>query len=93
MKTIAIARLLFPHLRITVPAPTIGPENVKFSLMAGADNVATVIPDNYPLNVKGVGSPRYGNMNEVVNTIEELGLIPQIKETICPVKEVGITEI
>jgi biotin synthase len=55
--------------------------------------VATVIPDNYPLNVKGVGSPRYGNMNEVVNTIEELGLIPQIKETICPVKEVGITEI
>lgn len=32
-------------------------------------------------------------MNEVVNTIEELGLIPQIKETICPVKEVGITEI
>ena len=45
------------------------------------------------LNVKGVGSPRYGNMNEVVNTIEELGLIPQIKETICPVKEVGITEI
>lgn len=22
--------------------------------MAGADNVATVIPDNYPLNVKGV---------------------------------------
>ena len=93
MKTIAITRLIFTDLRITVPTPTIGPENVKFSLMAGADNVATVIPDQYPLDVKGVGSPRYGNLEEVIDTIEELGLVPQINETICPVKEVGITKI
>jgi biotin synthase len=93
MKTIAITRLIFNDLRITVPAPTIGPENVRFSLMAGADNVATVIPEDYPLDVKGVGSPTCGNLKEVVNTIKELGLTPEIKEIICPVKEVGITEI
>ncbi len=93
MKTIAITRLVFKDLRITVPTPTIGPESVKFSLMAGADNLATVIPDQYPLDVKGVGSPNYGNLEDVLITIEELGLIPQIRETICPVKEVGITKI
>lgn len=93
MKTIAITRLIFSDLRITVPTPTIGPENVKFSLMAGSDNLATVIPDNYPLDVKGVGSPRYGNLKEVVNTIKDLGLIPEIKEAIIPVKKMGITEI
>ncbi|NYB52106.1 MAG: biotin synthase BioB [Methanobacteriaceae archaeon] len=91
MKTVAITRLIFNNLRITVPTPTIGPENVKYSLMAGADNVATVIPDNYPLDVKGVGSPTFGNLKEVVKTIKELGLNPQINEILCPVKEVGIT--
>lgn len=93
MKTIAITRLIFNDLRITVPTPTIGPENVKFSLIAGADNVATVIPDHYPLDVKGVGSPTYGNLEEVVNTIKELGLYPEIKEIACSVKQLGITEI
>jgi len=93
MKTIAITRLMFNDLRITVPTPTIGPENVKFSLMSGADNVATVIPEDYPLDVKGVGSPSCGNLKEVINTIKELGLNPEINEIPCPVKEVGITEI
>nr|WP_319373012.1 5,10-methenyltetrahydromethanopterin hydrogenase cofactor biosynthesis protein HmdB [uncultured Methanobacterium sp.] len=93
MKTIAITRLMFNDLRITVPTPTIGPENVKFSLMSGADNVATVIPDDYPLDVKGVGSPSCGNLKEVLRTIKELGLNPEINEIPCPVKEVGITEI
>jgi 5,10-methenyltetrahydromethanopterin hydrogenase cofactor biosynthesis protein HmdB len=93
MKTIAITRLMFNDLRITVPTPTIGPENVKFSLMSGADNVATVIPEDYPLDVKGVGSPSCGNLNEVIDTIKELGLNPQINEIPCPVKQVGITEI
>lgn len=93
MKTIAITRLMFNDLRITVPTPTIGPENVKFSLLSGADNVATVIPDDYPLDVKGVGSPSCGNLKEVISTIKELGLNPEINEIPCPVKEVGITEI
>jgi len=92
MKTIVITRLVFQDMRITVPTPTIGPENVKFSLMAGADNVATVIPDHYPLDVKGVGSSTYGNFKEVVKTIRELGLNPEINEIPCPVKEVGITK-
>lgn len=74
LKTIAITRILYPHIRITAPTPTIGPENVEFSLNAGANNLATVIPENYPLYVRGVGSPEYGNLSEVVNVIDNLGL-------------------
>ncbi|MDI9618457.1 5,10-methenyltetrahydromethanopterin hydrogenase cofactor biosynthesis protein HmdB [Methanothermobacter sp.] len=78
MKTIAITRIMYPDIRITVPTPTIGPENVRFSLMAGADNLATVIPDGYPHDVKGVGSPRYGNLNDVLRVVDEMGLKPQL---------------
>lgn len=74
LKTIAITRLIFPQVRITVPTPTIGPENVKYSLIAGADNLATVIPENYPTDVKGVGSPTYGNLKDVVGVVREMGL-------------------
>ncbi|MDO9045833.1 MAG: 5,10-methenyltetrahydromethanopterin hydrogenase cofactor biosynthesis protein HmdB [Methanobacteriaceae archaeon] len=74
MKTIAITRIMYHDIRITVPTPTIGPENVKYSLMAGADNLATVIPDHYPSHVKGVGSPAYGNLKEVVKVVESMGL-------------------
>ncbi len=74
MKTIAITRIMYNDIRITVPTPTIGPENVKYSLMAGADNLATVIPENYPTIVKGVGSPTYGNLKEVLKVIESMGL-------------------
>lgn len=80
MKTIAITRILFPEIRITVPTPTIGPENVKFSLMAGADNLATVIPDTYPHTVKGVGSPVFGNLRDVLAVINEMGLKPQLNK-------------
>lgn len=79
MKTIAITRILYPDIRITVPTPTIGPENVRFSLMAGADNLATVIPDGYPHDVKGVGSPRYGNLRDVLKVVKEMGLRAQLK--------------
>ncbi|ADP77571.1 Radical SAM domain protein [Methanothermus fervidus DSM 2088] len=79
MKTIAITRLMYPEIRITVPTPTIGPENVKYSLMAGADNLATVIPNNYPHDVKGVGSPEVGNLDDVIRVIKELHLKPELK--------------
>lgn len=74
MKTIAITRIMYNDIRITVPTPTIGPENVKYSLMAGADNLATVIPDHYPSDVKGVGSPNYGNLKEVIEVVTSMGL-------------------
>ncbi|MCE5213704.1 MAG: 5,10-methenyltetrahydromethanopterin hydrogenase cofactor biosynthesis protein HmdB [Methanobacterium sp.] len=74
VKTIAITRLMFPQVRITVPTPTIGPRNIKYSLIAGADNLATVIPEDYPADVKGVGSPSYGNLKDVVGAVHELGL-------------------
>lgn len=77
MITIAVTRILFPDIRITVPTPTIGPENVKYSLMAGADNLATVIPENYPVEIKGVGSPVCGTLKGVLAVIREMGLKPQ----------------
>ena len=77
LKIVAVTRIMYPDIRITMPTPTVGPENVEYSLKAGANNLATVIADNYPLEVKGVGAPEYGNYSEVVNVIEKLGLIPQ----------------
>lgn len=77
LKIVAVTRIMYPSIRITMPTPTVGPENVEFSLNAGANNLATVIANNYPHEVKGVGAPEYGNYNEVVNVIEKLGLIPQ----------------
>jgi biotin synthase len=74
MKTIAITRILYPKIRITVPTPTIGPKNVEYSLIAGANNLATVIPENYPSDIKGVGSPEYGNLRDVLMVVKELGL-------------------
>ena len=77
LKMVAVTRIMYPSITITMPTPTVGPENVEFSLNAGANNLATVIADNYPHEVKGVGSPRYGNYAEVVDVIEKLDLIPQ----------------
>ena len=77
LKMVAITRIMYPEITITMPTPTVGPENVEFSLNAGANNLATVIADNYPHEVKGVGSPRYGNYTDVVNVIEKLDLTPQ----------------
>ena len=77
LKMVAVTRIMYPEIRITMPTPTVGPENVEYSLKAGANNLATVIADNYPHEVKGVGSPEYGNYSEVVNVIEKLDLIPQ----------------
>ncbi len=77
LKFIAVTRIMYPHIRITVPTPTVGPRNVKYTLNAGANNLATVIADNYPLEVKGVGSPTYGNYADVTDVIKQLGLEPQ----------------
>lgn len=77
LKIVAITRIMYPEITITMPTPTVGPENVEYSLRAGANNLATVIANNYPHEVKGVGSPNYGNYLEVVNVIEKLGLTPQ----------------
>lgn len=74
LKTIAITRLVYPEIRITTPTPTIGPENAAHSLKAGSNNLATVIPEDYPSVVKGVGSPTYGNLNEVLKLLDSLNL-------------------
>lgn len=78
LKTIAITRIMYPRIRITVPTPTIGPRNVEYSLLAGANNLATVIPEDYPLVVKGVGSPDYGNLHEVIDVVSDLNLEIQL---------------
>ncbi|AEH06539.1 5,10-methenyltetrahydromethanopterin hydrogenase cofactor biosynthesis protein HmdB [Methanothermococcus okinawensis] len=79
-KTIAIVRLMFPNIRITSPTPTIGAELMQFALFGGASNIATVIPDNHPMNIKGVGNPKTGNLKEVIKMIKELGLTPKLKK-------------
>lgn len=78
IKTILVVRLMYPDIRITVPTPTIGPDNISYSLKAGADNIATVIPENYPADVKGVGSPVCGNLSSVLKMISDLDFYPQI---------------
>lgn len=87
LKTIAVVRLLYPEIRITVPTPTIGPKNVRSSLLAGADNLATVIPAGYPLDIKGVGSPVCGSLGDVLEVIGELGLKPQMNTPASPVEK------
>lgn len=77
LKTIAITRIMYPKIRITVPTPTIGPKNVQYTLNAGSNNLATVIAENYPLEIKGVGSPTYGNLKDVIAVIKSFGLKPQ----------------
>ncbi|HJK77688.1 MAG TPA: 5,10-methenyltetrahydromethanopterin hydrogenase cofactor biosynthesis protein HmdB [Methanocorpusculum sp.] len=77
IKTILVTRIMYPDIRITVPTPTIGPQNIRYSLQAGADNIATVIPENYPADIKGVGSPVYANLTDVLETIASAGLEPQ----------------
>ncbi len=74
LKAIAITRLVYPEIRITTPTPTIGPENAVQSLNAGSNNLATVIPEDYPSVVKGVGSPTYGNLKEVLKLLKSLNL-------------------
>ncbi|NPB01995.1 MAG: biotin synthase BioB [Methanopyri archaeon] len=78
-KVMAVARLAYPDVMITAPTPTIGPEEVEVALMAGADNLATVIPDNHPHEVKGVGNPRTGNLERVVELVRSVGLEPELR--------------
>jgi len=37
-----------------------------------------VIPDNHPMNIKGVGNPKTGNLKDVIKMIKELGLKPKL---------------
>ncbi len=89
--TIAITRILFPDVRITVPTPTIGPENIRYSLLAGADNLATVIPESYPHDIKGVGSPRCGTLSSVLSVLDSMGLSYNMKTpALSPRKKISV---
>lgn len=60
--------------RITVPYPTIGKNGLIPAIKAGANNVATVVPEKYPLLIKGVGSPEVGILEEVVSLLGLQGI-------------------
>ncbi len=75
-KTIAIARIIYPDLRITSPTPTLNP---YVAVLSGADNLATVIPDDYPVEVKGVGSPKYWKLSDVLRILRDLGLKARLR--------------
>jgi len=69
--------------RITVPFPTIDYEDIPEVVTAGATNIATVVPKNYPLKVKGVAAPKVGILEKVVKILEEKGF----KTDVTPVLE------
>ncbi len=59
--------------RITVPYPTIGLNGIIPAVEHGANNIATVIPENYPLKVVGVGSPQVGLLSDVLSLLRGSG--------------------
>ena len=60
--------------KITVPYPTVGKEGLIPAVRSGANNVATVVPENYPLTVKGVGSPQVGILEELLPLFDSFGI-------------------
>jgi len=73
----------FPNLkRITVPFPIYGYEGLPALLEAGANNVATVVPRNYPTLIKGVGTPKVGILEELVPFLEKLGYRTNVKKSL-----------
>ncbi len=68
---IRIVKQFLKPLRITVPFPTLGLENIVLAVFSGANNIATVIPDKYPLKVKGVGSPEVGILSQVLEQLKK----------------------
>ncbi len=70
--------------RITVPYPTVGKEGVIPAVRSGANNVATVVPENYPLTVKGVGSPQVGILEELLNLFDSFGIETNVERERLP---------
>ena len=70
--------------RITVPYPTVGREGVIPAVKFGANNVATVVPKNYPLTVKGVGSPEVGILEELLPLFDSFGIETNVERERLP---------
>ena len=70
--------------RLTVPYPTVGKEGVIPAVRSGANNVATVVPENYPLTVKGVGSPQVGILEELLNLFDSFGIETNVERERLP---------
>ena len=45
LKMVAITRIMYPEITITMPTPTVGPENVEFSLKAGPVTLLSINVD------------------------------------------------
>ncbi len=65
--------------RRTVPFPIVGFEGLRACLEAGANNVATVVPKNYPMEIKGVGTPRVGILEELLPLLESWGYTTNVR--------------
>ena len=68
--------------RITVPFPIYRYEGLPAVLEAGATNVATVVPKNYPTLIKGVGSPEVGVLEELIPFLRKLGYKTNAEEKV-----------
>ncbi len=83
LKVIKLVKSKIPSLkRLTVPFPTIGKEGIIPAVKAGATNIATVIPKNYPLPIKGVGSPSVGILEEILTILEKEGIKADVKKPV-----------
>jgi biotin synthase len=65
--------------RRTVPFPIVGFEGLRACLEAGANNVATVVPKNYPMEIKGVGTPRVGILEELLPLLQSWGYTTNVR--------------
>ncbi|MEO2069158.1 MAG: 5,10-methenyltetrahydromethanopterin hydrogenase cofactor biosynthesis protein HmdB [Desulfurobacteriaceae bacterium] len=80
VSTIEKIRKNFPKsLRITIPFPTISKKELPTVIEKGANDIATVVPRDYPLLVKGVGSPKVGILEEILEIIESLGVKTNVR--------------
>ncbi|SNR90402.1 5,10-methenyltetrahydromethanopterin hydrogenase cofactor biosynthesis protein HmdB [Desulfurobacterium atlanticum] len=81
LKVIKEVKEIIPNLkRLTVPFPTIGKDGVIPAVKSGATNIATVVPKDYPLLIKGVGSPTVGILEEILPILEKEGFETDVRK-------------
>ncbi|ADY74133.1 Radical SAM domain protein [Desulfurobacterium thermolithotrophum DSM 11699] len=68
--------------RLTVPFPTISKEDLISVINAGATNIATVVPQKYPLLIKGVGSPKVGILEEILEILKRHGIETNVRREV-----------
>ncbi len=72
--------------RITIPFPTIDYQHLVEVIKAGATNIATVIPEDYPFIVKGVAKPEVGILEKILPLLSSANIKTNVKTREADVK-------